>query len=65
MSWLWSKLTLRRELKGEEARHELLGYGRGGWEPLFLRLQERIEQQGGRAVNECSCKRNPLLLAAG
>ena len=50
MSWLWSKLTLRRELKGEEARHELLGYGRGGWEPLFLRLQERIEQQGGRVL---------------
>ena len=28
MAWLWSKLTLRRELEGEEARKELLGYPR-------------------------------------
>ena len=26
MAWLWSKLTLRRKLEGEEARKELLGY---------------------------------------
>ena len=26
MAWLWSKLTLRRQIKGKEARQELLGY---------------------------------------
>ena len=28
MAWLWSKLTLRRQIKGAEAREELLGYPR-------------------------------------
>ena len=28
MAWLWGKLTLRRQLEGEEAREELLGYPR-------------------------------------
>jgi protoporphyrinogen oxidase len=50
MAWLWSKLMLRRELKGAEARRELLGYGRGGWEPLFAALRERIEAGGGRVM---------------
>ena len=26
MAWLWSKLTLRRQLEGDEAREEKLGY---------------------------------------
>jgi protoporphyrinogen oxidase len=50
MAWLWSKLMLRRELKGAEARRELLGYGRGGWEPLFGALRGRIEAGGGRVM---------------
>ena len=35
MAWLWSKLTLRRQIKGAEARGEVLGYPRGTFEPLF------------------------------
>jgi protoporphyrinogen oxidase len=50
MAWLWSKLVLRRELKGEEARHELLGYGRGGWEPLWQALEQAITAGGGRVL---------------
>src|SRR4051812_37599017 len=50
MGWLWSKLTLRRQIKGEEAREERLGYPRRSWEPLFAALQERIEAGGGRVL---------------
>src|SRR5438270_325340 len=34
MAWLWSKLTVRRQIKGSQARHELLGYPRQSWERL-------------------------------
>src|SRR3954452_2393922 len=47
MVWLWSKLTLRRQLEGEEARGEKLGYPRHSWERLFERLVEDIEAHGG------------------
>lgn len=50
MAWLWSKLTLRRRIKGSEARQELLGYPRGGWQPLLERLREGIERGGGRVL---------------
>jgi protoporphyrinogen oxidase len=50
MAWLWSKLTLRRQIKGAEARQELLGYPRGGWQPLLDRLREEIEAHGGRVL---------------
>ena len=40
MAWLWSKLTLRRRLEGKEARGEMLGYPRGGLQPLLERLRE-------------------------
>jgi protoporphyrinogen oxidase len=50
MAWLWSKLTLRRQIKGEEARQELLGYPRRSWETLFDRLREGIEAAGGRVL---------------
>jgi protoporphyrinogen oxidase len=50
MAWLWSKLMLRRPMEGEEARHELLGYPRGSFEPLWQALQARIEAQGGRVL---------------
>jgi protoporphyrinogen oxidase len=50
MAWLWSKLTLRRRIKGGEARQELLGYPRGSWEPLFRALADRIEAAGGRVL---------------
>ena len=50
MVWLWSKFTLRRQIKGEEARGEKLGYPRRSWEPLFERLVEEIEGAGGRVL---------------
>jgi protoporphyrinogen oxidase len=50
MAWLWSKLTLRRQIKGAEARQELLGYPRGGWQPLLERLRDEIEAGGGRVL---------------
>ena len=43
MAWLWSKLTLRRQLEGDEAREEQLGYPQRSWEPLFDALRARIE----------------------
>jgi protoporphyrinogen oxidase len=50
MAWLWSKLTLRRRLEGKEARGEMLGYPRGGFEPLLERLRDSIEDGGGRVL---------------
>lgn len=50
MAWLWSKLTLRRKLEGEEARKELLGYPGTSFEPLFAALAERITAGGGRVL---------------
>lgn len=49
-SWLWSKLTLRRPIKGSEARQELLGYPRHSWELLYDRLRAEIESAGGRVL---------------
>ncbi|MEA2368788.1 MAG: hypothetical protein QOH38_1506, partial [Thermoleophilaceae bacterium] len=50
MAWLWSKLTLRRQIKGEEARQEMLGYPRHSWETLYDRLRGEIEAAGGRVL---------------
>jgi protoporphyrinogen oxidase len=50
MAWLWSKLTLRRQVKGREARGEVLGYPRGGFEPLFGALAAAIADGGGRVL---------------
>jgi protoporphyrinogen oxidase len=50
MAWLWSKLTLRRQIKGPEAREERLGYPRHSMEPLFLSLRQSIEARGGRVL---------------
>ena len=50
MAWLWSKLTLRRQVKGQEARGEVLGYPRGTFEPLFRALTSAIEAGGGRVL---------------
>jgi protoporphyrinogen oxidase len=50
MAWLWSKLTLRRELKGEDARHELLGYPRSSFETILAALAAAIERAGGRVL---------------
>jgi protoporphyrinogen oxidase len=50
MAWLWSKLTLRRELKGSDARRELLGYPRSSFETIFTALARAIEDAGGRVL---------------
>jgi protoporphyrinogen oxidase len=53
MVWLWNKWMLRRQVDGEEARGETLGYPRGSWETLFEALQRRIEDAGGRVLIDC------------
>ena len=50
MAWLWSKLTLRRQLEGDEARHEQLGYPAHSWELLFAALRDAIVATGGRVL---------------
>jgi protoporphyrinogen oxidase len=50
MAWLWSKLTLRRQIKGKQAKTELLGYPRSSFETLFQALQRSIERNGGRVL---------------
>jgi protoporphyrinogen oxidase len=57
MSWLWNKLTARRQIKGDEARQELLGYPRGSWETLFQRLKDLIEAGGGRVMIDRPARR--------
>ena len=52
MAWLWSKLTLRRQLEGDEARHEQLGYPSRSWEPLFDALRDAIVAAGGRVLTD-------------
>ncbi len=47
MVWLWSKLRLRRSVRGEEAKEERLGYPRGSWQPLLEALRVSIEAAGG------------------
>ncbi len=50
MVWLWSKFTLRRQLEGEEAKGEKLGYPRHSWELLLERLAGAIAEHGGRVL---------------
>ncbi len=57
MAWLWSKLTLRRQIKGSQTRGEILGYPRGGFEPLFTSLKDAIERQGGSVLIDCPAAR--------
>ncbi len=57
MAWLWSKLTLRRQLEGKEARQELLGYPRHSWQRLLDALQAAIESGGGRVLIDRPARR--------
>jgi protoporphyrinogen oxidase len=50
MAWLWGKLTVRRSIKGDQARGEVLGYPRGTFESLFQALARDIESHGGRVM---------------
>ena len=59
MVWLWSKLRLRRSVKGEDVRQERLGYPRDSWEPLFAALARSIEGAGGRVLTDRPAARSP------
>jgi protoporphyrinogen oxidase len=50
MVWLWSKLRVRRSIKGRDAREERLGYPRDSWEPLFDALARSVQRGGGRVL---------------
>ncbi len=50
MVWLWSKLTLRRRLEGDEARGERLGYPRSSWERLLEALRDDVHAHRGRVL---------------
>ena len=50
MAWLWKKVVLRREIKGQDIGGERLGYPRHSWEALFERLAASIEERGGRVL---------------
>ena len=47
-AWLWGKLSLRRQVSGEERKQEKLGYPRGSFEGLYRTLVEEIEERGGQ-----------------
>jgi protoporphyrinogen oxidase len=47
-AWLWGKLSLRRQVAGEERKQEKLGYPRGSFEGLYRALAEEIEERGGQ-----------------
>ena len=65
MAWLWSKLTLRRQVKGREATGEVLGYPRGSFEPLFGALAEAIGRQGGRVLIDRPAARLRMAASGG
>ena len=46
-AWLWGKLTVRRQVAGDERKQELLGYPRESFESLYSALRARIEARGG------------------
>src|SRR3954454_2991496 len=48
MSWLHSKLTVRRQVSGREARGEVLRYPRASFEARFAALEREIARAGGR-----------------
>ena len=50
MAWLWKKLVLRRQVKGQDIGGERLGYPRHSWELLFEKLVASIEGGGGRVL---------------
>ena len=52
MVWLWSKLRLRRSIRGEDARQERLGYPRDSWEALFDALAHSVEGAGGCVLTD-------------
>ena len=56
MAWLWARLTVRRQVKGSEARGEMLGYPNGSFERLFTRLRERDRGPRWPGADRPSCR---------
>jgi protoporphyrinogen oxidase len=52
MVWLWSKLRLRRAVKGQDVRRERLGYPRGSWDSLLGALRDSVAGRGGRVLTD-------------
>jgi protoporphyrinogen oxidase len=50
MSWLWAKLRTRRQLDRDQAKEEKLLYPRHSFEVIFERLEDRINELGGRVL---------------
>ena len=51
MAWLWKQAhACAGRSKGKEARQEVLGYPRGGWQPLLEACAAEIEARGGRVL---------------
>ena len=61
MAWLWSKLTLRRQLEGDEARQELLGYPR---RLVGAAVRRAARGDRGAAAAACSIDRPAAALRA-
>jgi protoporphyrinogen oxidase len=56
-AWLWGKLSLRRQVSGEERKQEKLGYPRGSFEGIYRTLVEEIESRGGAVHIDCPAQR--------
>ena len=50
LAWLWSKLILRRRLRGSSATSEELVYPRGSFRPIATSLAEAIKRDRGDVV---------------
>ena len=65
MVWLWSKLRLRRSVRGEDVRQERLGYPRDSWEALFARARALGRPTaGGRVLTDRPAARSRARAAA-
>jgi protoporphyrinogen oxidase len=50
LAWLWSKLNLRRRLRGTGAAKEQLGYPRNSFRAICVALADNIRARGGEIV---------------
>ena len=50
LAWLWSKITLRRRLRGTGAAKEALGYPRRSFRAICVALADDIRARGGEIV---------------
>lgn len=50
LAWLWSKLVLRRRLRGAGAAREELGYPRGSFRAICVALAADVRRRGGDII---------------